>query len=206
MTLQLLSCTICPKLPVFSDTSHLLTHVGSKGHLSHLHKLQIRSHQEVSAGLQLAAYNQWYQDHGLGQLLSERMLFKETKQASRRANAAARGGIIQQREAKGLVVQVQESPNKKPTRRQRKVQRKSNKSRRARGDNDSDSDQDFTPARRPKRKQPRTRPASPVKRILASDPPLSSEADFPTELDPDHLATPEHAKLKGTIWPGMALF
>lgn len=150
MTLQLLNCTICPKLPVFSDTSHLLTHVGSKGHLSHLHKLQVRSHQEISAGLQLAAYNQWYQDHGLGQLLSERMLLKEAKQASRRANAAARGGIVQQREAKSLDVQVQESPVKKTTRGQGKVRRKACKSRRARGDDDSDSDQDFTPVRRPK--------------------------------------------------------
>lgn len=150
MTPQLLNCTICPKLPVFSDTSHLLTHVGSKGHLSHLHKLQVRSHQEVSAGLQLAAYNQWYQDHGLGQLLSERMLLKEAKQATRRANAAARGATVQQQDTKTLDTLVQESPVRRGARGQGKVQRKATRTRRARGDNESDSDQDFTPVKRPR--------------------------------------------------------
>lgn len=57
-----------------------------------------------------------------------------------------------------------------------------------------------------RRKHRRTRPPSPVKRALASDPPLSSEVDCPAELDPQDIATPEHAKLKGTVWPGMALF
>lgn len=150
MTLQLLSCTICPKLPIFSDTSHLLTHVGSKGHLSHLHKLQVRSHQEVSAGLQLAAYNQWYQDHGLGQLLSERMLLKEAKQASRRANAAARGATIQQQDTTSLNTQVQASPARTEARLQPKLQRKANRTRRPRKDAYSDSDQDFTPVKRPR--------------------------------------------------------
>ena len=79
MSSSLLGCTICPKLPKFSDTSHLLTHVSSKGHLSHLHKLQVRSHQEIAAIQQLAAYDQWYQQHGLGQLLSERMQQKDAK-------------------------------------------------------------------------------------------------------------------------------
>jgi hypothetical protein len=84
MASGLLKCSICPKRPSFSDVSHLLTHVGSKGHLSHLHKLQVRSHQELSAGHELAAYDRWYQQHGLGQLLSERMLQKESKKGSRR--------------------------------------------------------------------------------------------------------------------------
>ena len=79
-----LKCSICPKQPTFSDESHLLTHVSSKGHLAHLHKLQVRSHQEVSAGHQLAAYDQWYQQHGLGRLLSDRMLQKEAKRAGKR--------------------------------------------------------------------------------------------------------------------------
>src|SRR5690349_9549776 len=94
MDLELLNCSICPKKPTFSDTSHLLTHVSSKGHLSHLHKLQVRSHQEIAAGVQLATYNQWYQHHGLGQLLSERLLLKEARSAGRRAAAAKRGATI----------------------------------------------------------------------------------------------------------------
>lgn len=85
MTLDFLKCVICPKQPTFSDTSHLLTHASSKGHLSHLHKLQIRSHQDVDAGQRLAAYDLWFQQHGVAQLLSERLQQKEAKQASKRA-------------------------------------------------------------------------------------------------------------------------
>lgn len=104
----------------------------------------------MSAGLQLAAYNQWYQDHGLGQLLSERMLLKEAKQATRRANAAARGATVQQQDTKTLDTPVQESPIRRGARGQGKVQHKATRTRRARGDNESDSDQDFTPVKRPR--------------------------------------------------------
>lgn len=79
-----LHCTICPKRPNFSDISHLLTHVSSKGHLSHLHKLQVRSHQDIDAGQQLTIYNNWYQINGIGQLLSERLFQKQAKKAQAR--------------------------------------------------------------------------------------------------------------------------
>lgn len=82
MTNVPLNCNICPKQPTFSDISHLLTHVSSKGHLSHYHKLQVRSHQEPQAGHDLAIYDQWYSIYGLAQLLSERMLQKEAKKAA----------------------------------------------------------------------------------------------------------------------------
>jgi hypothetical protein len=88
MAATLLNCSICPNHPTFSDTSHLLTHVSSKGHLSNLHKLQVRSHQEISAGHQLAAYNEWYRQHDLGGLLSDRMLQKESKKATKRRRTA----------------------------------------------------------------------------------------------------------------------
>lgn len=81
MPSDLLKCTICPKKPIFSDVSHLLTHVGSKGHLANLHGLQVRSHQELDAGRQLVIYNQWFQEHGVASLLSERMLQKQQKRA-----------------------------------------------------------------------------------------------------------------------------
>jgi hypothetical protein len=84
MSTNLLNCLICPKRPDFSDASHLLTHVSSKGHLSHLHKLQVRSHQEIAAGHQLALYNQWYAYHDLGGLLSERMQQKDGKVVAKR--------------------------------------------------------------------------------------------------------------------------
>lgn len=92
MPSQLLNCTICPKKPRFSDVSHLLTHVGSKGHLAHLHRLQVKSHQELDAGHTLAIYNQWFQEHGVAGLLSERMQQKEHKQADKKAANQARLG------------------------------------------------------------------------------------------------------------------
>ncbi|EDN09196.1 predicted protein [Histoplasma mississippiense (nom. inval.)] len=82
MPSSILKCTICPKKPNFSDVSHLLTHVSSKGHLSHYFKLQVRSHQEPEAGESLAVYDQWYKEHNLAGLLSERMLTKEAKKSN----------------------------------------------------------------------------------------------------------------------------
>lgn len=81
MSQPLLTCKICTKKPTFSDVSHLLTHIGSKGHLAQLHKLQVKSHQDLAPALELASYNQWYQEHGLARLLSERLQHKEKKQA-----------------------------------------------------------------------------------------------------------------------------
>ena len=90
MAPPLLRCSICPRLPKFSDQSHLLTHVGSKGHLAHLHKLQVRSHQEVDAAQQVADYSLWYQFHNLGSLLSARMQQKEAKTAMKRGRAVTK--------------------------------------------------------------------------------------------------------------------
>ena len=84
-----LLCNICPKHPKFSDISHLLTHVGSKGHLSHYFKLQVRSRQEPAAREQLDAYDRWYQDNDLEKRLSERMVLKDSKNAINRKKAAS---------------------------------------------------------------------------------------------------------------------
>lgn len=90
MPSQFLKCTICPKRQTFSDVSHLLTHVGSKGHLSHLHKLQVKSHQELAAAHSLAIYNQWFQEHGVAALLSERMQQKDQRRAEKKSANEAR--------------------------------------------------------------------------------------------------------------------
>src|SRR3954452_8195210 len=109
MAATLLNCSICPKQPTFSDTSHLLTHVSSKGHLSNLHKLQVRSYQEIGAGHQLAAYNQWYQEHDLGRLLSERMIQKEFTQATERRRATTSTRKIKKDCAKDAEIVASES-------------------------------------------------------------------------------------------------
>lgn len=131
MAATLLVCSICPNHPTFSDTSHLLTHVSSKGHLSNLHKLQVRSHQEISAGHQLAAYSQWYHQYDLGRLLSERMLQKESKKATRRRTATSPkkikkeiaksiGHVTSEDQAFAVDPRLQQTP-KRPARRSRVV-------------------------------------------------------------------------------------
>ena len=77
-----LLCNICPKHPDFSDISHLLTHVSSKGHLSHYFKAQVRSRQEPQISRQLEVYDRWYDEHRIEKLLSQRMILKESKNAT----------------------------------------------------------------------------------------------------------------------------
>ncbi|KAI9814797.1 MAG: hypothetical protein M1827_003063 [Pycnora praestabilis] len=89
-----LLCNICPKGPVFSDVSHLLTHVASKAHLSHYYKIKVRSGTESAARDQLSSYDRWYADNGVEQLMSERMSLKESKKTGLK-NKAERdhGGV-----------------------------------------------------------------------------------------------------------------
>ncbi|MCJ1415048.1 hypothetical protein MMC32_001378 [Xylographa parallela] len=86
-----LHCTICPKRPDFSDLSHLLTHVGSKGHLSHYFKAQVRSRQEQAVREQLLIYDQWYQRNQIEKLLSQRMVLKESKGVQNRNRMSGNG-------------------------------------------------------------------------------------------------------------------
>ncbi|KFY29704.1 hypothetical protein V494_08529 [Pseudogymnoascus sp. VKM F-4513 (FW-928)] len=79
-----LLCSLCPKNPQFSDISHLLTHISSKGHLSCRFKLQIRCQGEPEARRQLDAYDAWYSDNSLEELLAERLATKEHKNTVKR--------------------------------------------------------------------------------------------------------------------------
>ncbi|MCJ1408597.1 hypothetical protein MMC19_002672 [Ptychographa xylographoides] len=87
MTSFVLRCTICPNRPDFSDLSHLLTHVGSKGHLSHYFRAQVRSRQEGSVREQLRIYDLWYEKNQLEKLLAQRMILKESKNANDKIKA-----------------------------------------------------------------------------------------------------------------------
>ncbi|KAI4275134.1 MAG: hypothetical protein LQ337_003427 [Flavoplaca oasis] len=82
-----LHCHICPKQPDFSDVSHLLTHIGSKGHLSNYFKAQVRSNQDASVRQQLDVYERWYAEHQIEKLLSQRMVLKDSKKANGVARA-----------------------------------------------------------------------------------------------------------------------
>lgn len=79
-----LHCSICPKKPTFSDVSHLLTHIASKGHLSHYYKLQIRSASEEDARQILDTYNTWYTEWGIEHLMSDRMNLKDRRRTRTR--------------------------------------------------------------------------------------------------------------------------
>jgi hypothetical protein len=74
-----LKCTICPKKPSFSDVSHLLTHVGSKGHLSHYYKTKIQGGSDARARALIDQYDQWYTDWGIDELMHERINLKDKK-------------------------------------------------------------------------------------------------------------------------------
>lgn len=87
-----LHCNICPKQPVFSDISHLLTHVGSKGHLSHYFKAQVRGGQDATARNQLDIYDRWYTDNQIEKLLSQRMILKDSKRSNGTTRASNRPG------------------------------------------------------------------------------------------------------------------
>ena len=82
MTSIPLLCRICSKEPEFSDISHLLTHVASKGHLAQELKAKVRSRQDDSIRQKLDAYDQWYKKHQIERLLSQRLILKESKEAT----------------------------------------------------------------------------------------------------------------------------
>lgn len=84
MTSIPLLCNICPKEPEFSDISHLLTHVASKGHLAQELKAKVRSRQDASIREKLDMYDHWYEKHQIEKLLSQRLILKESKDSSSR--------------------------------------------------------------------------------------------------------------------------
>ncbi|KAG5983780.1 hypothetical protein E4U55_007179 [Claviceps digitariae] len=76
-----LLCTVCPEAPRFSDVSHLLTHIASKGHLHHETQTKLKAHQDIAASVSLQQYERWYKDNGIETLLVERMRAKQKKEA-----------------------------------------------------------------------------------------------------------------------------
>lgn len=81
-------CVICETKPVFSDVSHLLTHLLSKGHLSQKNKLELRKNRDDAAAATalLTAYEDWYSANNLGSLLAERQAAKDDHKNKRRSS------------------------------------------------------------------------------------------------------------------------
>lgn len=76
-----LRCWLCPKRPRFSDLSHLLTHVASKGHLSQQFKVSVRASTDDAAKETLNIYNDWYEKNGIEKLCATRLRSNETRKA-----------------------------------------------------------------------------------------------------------------------------
>jgi hypothetical protein len=89
-----LLCSICPSKPTFSDQSHLLTHIGSKGHLSHYFKAQVRARQDVAVRERLRHYDVWYEQNNIGELLSQRLKAKESKGSAPRRPTAKKDSLV----------------------------------------------------------------------------------------------------------------
>lgn len=79
-----LHCSICPKRPNFSDVSHLLTHIASKGHLSNYYKIKVRSGNDDAARRLVESYDRWYAEWNVENLMSERMTQKDKRRSRAR--------------------------------------------------------------------------------------------------------------------------
>lgn len=82
-----LLCCVCPETPRFSDVSHLLTHIASKGHLHHETQTKLRAHQDPGSGRALQEYDEWYRVNGIEALLVNRLKAKQSKEAARNKRA-----------------------------------------------------------------------------------------------------------------------
>ena len=76
-----LHCSICPRKPSFSDVSHLLTHVASKGHLSNYYKIKVRSSSDDVSRRQVEMYDRWYAEWNVEGLMSERLTQKDKRRS-----------------------------------------------------------------------------------------------------------------------------
>lgn len=85
-----LHCNICPRKPDFSDVSHLLTHIASKGHLSTYYKIKVRSATETESRNLVDNYDNWYARWNIEDLMAVRLNLKE-KRKSRRPHTTVSG-------------------------------------------------------------------------------------------------------------------
>ncbi|RFU73773.1 hypothetical protein TARUN_8473 [Trichoderma arundinaceum] len=102
-----LLCTVCPETPRFSDVSHLLTHIASKGHLHHETQTKLKAHQDISASVSLQQYEQWYKGNGIEGLLVERMKAKQLKEAARNKRARGAAALVSAKQPKRKIKRLE---------------------------------------------------------------------------------------------------
>jgi hypothetical protein len=99
-----LVCFICPKNSQFSDLSHLLTHISSKGHLHNMFQLNLSRDVDENAALALAEFDSWFKKNSISALLRARKTAREQRGNQQRRNQAPmRGGssVAQSRSTRG---------------------------------------------------------------------------------------------------------
>ncbi|POR32651.1 Uncharacterized protein TPAR_07142 [Tolypocladium paradoxum] len=172
-----LLCTVCPEAPRFSDVSHLLTHIASKGHLHHETQTRLKSHQDIAATIALQQYEHWYKDNGIEALLVERMRAKQLKEAarSRRARGTTPTPALRVRVSQVKNVKGRDSDAEKQTK--RKTKRSANPA--AIKAEQDDFNQDFP--------------------LFPGFFPSDNEA----ENHDDFFVANDMLSLKGQVWPGM---
>ncbi|KAI1264280.1 hypothetical protein F5Y18DRAFT_428372 [Xylariaceae sp. FL1019] len=75
-----LECAVCPKKNArFSDLSHLLTHISSKGHLHNMFQLSLTRDIDASAADALRKFDAWFAKHKIRELLRARMNAREQR-------------------------------------------------------------------------------------------------------------------------------
>lgn len=99
-----LQCIVCNGTPVFSDSSHLLTHLSSKGHLSQEFKLRVSSRRDDGDRKRLEDYQAWFTNNNLASLLDRRMRIKKSRdrRTSKARTEAVKGNIPRKRDADPL--------------------------------------------------------------------------------------------------------
>lgn len=85
-----LTCNICAKKPDFSDVSHLLTHIASKGHLSSYFKMKVNGTRDAECQRLVEEYDEWYAEWSLDDLMRERMSQKDKRSGRGGTTTAAR--------------------------------------------------------------------------------------------------------------------
>ncbi|KAF1945392.1 hypothetical protein EJ02DRAFT_369838 [Clathrospora elynae] len=220
-----LHCNICPKKPKFSDVSHLLTHIASKGHLSNYYKVKVRSTHEDASRRLIETYDQWYAAWAVEELMSERMNQKDkrrtrAKPAARPASApkieapvpravrrAAAGNLLDPRlsEQQHPMIKLEQSPSPTPRLTGPVLRNRSTFaphmqywSTDSRASSRSYTNPDYETSSEYSDPGERRR-----YRYTAAD--SCAIDDEPAEVA-DPMAVSESTKLKGVYWPGMDIF
>ncbi|UPX17886.1 uncharacterized protein EKO05_0008213 [Ascochyta rabiei] len=224
-----LLCNICPKKPSFSDVSHLLTHIASKGHLSHYYKVKVRSTHEDASRRIIDTYDRWYAEWSVEELMSDRMNQKDKRRtrtrpavrstpaprieapapAPRPARRAAVSNLLDPRLSEQQVIKVEpDSGTPTPTPQPGPFLRPRSFAphlqywpTESRASSRSYTNPDYETSS--EYSDPGERPKRRYQYTAAD---TCAIEDDPPEHAEDTMTVSESTKLKGVYWPGMAIF